>query len=175
MNQKTPHVSRNSGNNEWHTPPEIIDLARLVLRKIDLDPASNEIANQSVKATRFFTEQDDGLQKQWRGKVWMNPPYSRGLVKRFVLKFTGHFITGGIVEGIVLVNNATETEWWNMLARMSAAICFPKGRIKFIGQSGKLNSPLQGQTIFYFGENKKQFVSVFSRIGLVVTHASDLK
>lgn len=67
-----PHVANNSGNNEWYTPAEYVEAARSVLGKIELDPASSEIANQTIKAKKFYTSEDDGLSESWRGKVWMN-------------------------------------------------------------------------------------------------------
>jgi len=48
------HVANNSGNNEWYTPAKYIDLAREVMGGIDCDPATSEIANQTVKAETFF-------------------------------------------------------------------------------------------------------------------------
>lgn len=60
---------------EWYTRPEIIDLDREVLGQIDVDPASNEIAQEWIKADTFFTEDTNGLDKHWKGKVWVNQPY----------------------------------------------------------------------------------------------------
>jgi ParB family transcriptional regulator, chromosome partitioning protein len=42
----------------------------------DLDPASCEEANQTVKATKFYGAADNGLEHEWYGKIWLNPPYS---------------------------------------------------------------------------------------------------
>lgn len=83
---KQPHVAMNSGNNEWYTPTEIIETARRVMGSIDLDPASSEIANQTVKAETYYTAETNGLNKKWDGNVWLNPPYSTELIDKFVDK-----------------------------------------------------------------------------------------
>src|SRR5690606_446129 len=71
---KGAHVSNNSGENEWYTPPCYIESARVVMGEIDLDPASSQAANKIIKAKKFFDEQADGLSKSWGGNIWMNPP-----------------------------------------------------------------------------------------------------
>lgn len=65
------HSSKTS---EHYTPPHIVEPARAVLGGIDLDPASCAKANAIVKATRYFTEADDGLEQEWSGLVFNNPP-----------------------------------------------------------------------------------------------------
>lgn len=64
-----PHVTNNSGCNEWYTPEKYLDLAREVLDEIDLDPASCVFANETVKARLFYSEDDDGLTKPWHYHV----------------------------------------------------------------------------------------------------------
>ncbi len=71
------HVGKNTGDNEWYTPSRHIELARAVMGDIDTDPATSEIANQTVKAKTIFTAENDGRDKQWTGRVWLNPPYAQ--------------------------------------------------------------------------------------------------
>ena len=157
--QNRPHVSYNSGNNEWYTPSDYIELARQVMGNIDLDPASSEIANQVVRAERFFTLETDGLKQDWYGNVWLNPPYSSDLIMKFIDKFISEL--AGINQAIILVNNATETEWFNKLVKYSQALCFPSGRVKFYRPDGSTGAPLQGQALLYYGSQAKKFAKVF--------------
>ena len=45
------------------------------------DPASHPLAQARVRATQFFTQEDDGLKREWHGRVWLNPPYSQPLTR----------------------------------------------------------------------------------------------
>jgi len=169
--KKHVHVSANSGNNEWYTPANIIEAARKAMGEITLDPASCELANKTVKADRFFSQENDGLAHEWSGKVWMNPPYSSDLMSRFAAKLKESLLPHGrVVEACVLVNNATETKWFQSLASDCAAICFPSGRIRYISPEGPKNSPLQGQAILYFGSDCGEFCDAMKELGEVFTH-----
>lgn len=162
-----PHIANGTGNNEWYTPPEIIESARKVLLRIDLDPASCEQANEVVLAKRIYTIQDNGLEKPWAGNIWLNPPYAADLIPQFINKLETE--RENIRAAIVLANNATETQWFWKLVRMSEAVCFPTGRVKFWGPEGEKNTPLQGQAIAYIGESTVDFVREFVKFGWVAT------
>lgn len=167
---KKAHVAHNSGNNEWYTPAAFIDAARAVMGGIDLDPATSEIANRTVQAGKIFTAENDGLAQDWPvSRIWMNPPYAQPLMGQFASKYAQAIRDGS--EGVVLVNNATETGWFQEMAAECSAICFPKTRIKFIDPDGNASgAPLQGQAIIYSGPNHEAFCEEFSQFGLVVRH-----
>jgi phage N-6-adenine-methyltransferase len=159
------HVANNSGDNEWYTPEIYINAARETLGEIDLDPASNPTANEIVKAKTFYTAEDSGLEKEWVGNVWMNPPYESRLIGSFIDKLLVHYVKEQIPQAIVLVNNATETQWFQLIAEAARASCFPKGRVKF-WHPRKEAVPLQGQSILYLGQNKERFIQNFHQFGV---------
>ncbi len=66
-------LAKPTGNDEWHTPPELLRAARHVMGGIDCDPASNEIAQRLVQARVWYDKGDDGLRQPWHGRVWLNP------------------------------------------------------------------------------------------------------
>lgn len=170
MQRKTAegaHVGNNSGENEWYTPTEYIEAARDVLGEIDLDPASSEAANEIVKAAEIFTVKDNGLEQDWHGRVWMNPPYSQPSVEHFCQKLARHVEGGDIVASVVLVNNATETAWFQCLGRIATALCFPKGRVRFWSPGQDSAAPLQGQALLYTGPQTDQFCHRFASMGIV--------
>jgi phage N-6-adenine-methyltransferase len=159
------HVS--DGTYEWYTPEEYISLAVEVLGKIDLDPASSKQANEVVGAGEFFTEDDDGLSHDWRGNVWLNPPYSMPHVLWFVKKAIKEYDEGRVTSAIILVNNATDTGWFHLLAERFP-FCITRGRVPFWGGDGQMLGPRQGQVLFYLGKDAGKFKASFSRVGLVV-------
>lgn len=166
---KKAHVSNNSGNNEWYTPQRYIEDARLVMGVIDMDPASSKIANQTVKASIYYTEKEDGLTQKWSGNIWMNPPFAQPLINQFCESLAKHYTLKNINQACILVNNATETKWFQILASVASAICFPSKRIKFIDPDGNEgNTPLQGQAILYCGKKTKTFIGHFMKYGFCV-------
>jgi phage N-6-adenine-methyltransferase len=164
---KRPHVANNSGDNEWYTPPEFIEAARLVMGSIDLDPASSEVANRTVGAERIYTAADDGLTLTWAGRVWMNPPYEKGLIDRFAEKLRDEVKAGFVTQAVVLVNNATDTRWFATLCEVASMVCFPTGRIRFHKPDGERGAPLQGQAVIYIGGHHEGFARAFASFGMV--------
>lgn len=160
-----PHVANNSGENEWYTPKHIIEAARMTMGSIDLDPATSLIANETVKAEQIFTKEDNGLNQKWSGNIWMNPPYAQPLISLFSDKLISEL--PHISQACVLVNNATETNWFQNMLIECDYVCFLKSRVKFIDMNGNPSgAPLQGQAVLYFGSNPKEFYDNFYDLGI---------
>lgn len=163
-----PHVAYNAGNNEWYTPAEYIAAAVEVMGGIDLDPATSEMAQTVVQATVYLTRFDDGLrQVRWlHQRIWLNPPYSNPApwIEKLVREHqAGPFCT----EAIVLVNNATETSWFQMLLERFP-VCLPARRLAFWRHDHANVGARQGQAFFYLGPNVAKFQEVFSQFGPIL-------
>ena len=155
-----------TGENEWFTPEEYIELARQVLGRIDLDPATSIEAQKIVRAERFFTKAEDGLGHEWFGCVWMNPPYAQPHIANFVSKLCAEWQAGRVNAAIALTHNYTDTTWFHEIASNMTGICFTRGRVKFY-EGDKVAAPTQGQAFSYFGQNINRFGEMFSKVGFL--------
>lgn len=119
----TDPVSHKGKTDVWLTPLELI----APLGRFDLDPCGEA---DHKTADTIYTE--NGLEKPWFGKVWLNPPYSS--LYPWLKKLADHADSGGC--GIALVFARTDTAWFQEIADRSTGLFFPKGRIKFQRKDG---------------------------------------
>ena len=169
--QIADHPSLNSAapRHEWYTPAKNIEAARSVMGGIDLDPASCEIAQRTVKALRFFDKTRDGLKQPWSGRIWLNPPYDARLIDRFIAKLLADYQTGDVQQAIILTNSATDTGWFYDLTNAAQRVCFTRGRIHFTSPLSESDSPRQGQAFTYLGDHPDAFAERFKTFGLIAT------
>jgi phage N-6-adenine-methyltransferase len=154
-----------SGEMDWHTPADVIAAARTVLGAIDLDPASSDAAQATVRAARYFTARNNGLRQPWAGRVWLNPPYAYPLIEQFIGKLLAELRTGHVTAALLLTNNSTDTSWFQAAAAAATAVAFFRGRLHF---SNAPVAPAQGQCIAYFGPDVARFVAVFRDRAIVL-------
>jgi len=156
-----------SGDDEYFTPSKYVEAVRDVLGEIDLDPASCPEAQAIVKATRYFTKDDDGLKQEWHGRVFLNPPWSAPLP--WVQKLIEECQSGRVTEAILLTFSNTSTRWFQTAAGASAAICFTNTNIAFIHRAkGQMGRSAIGQAFLYFGRDVENFARRFSPLGFIV-------
>jgi phage N-6-adenine-methyltransferase len=105
---------------EWFTPAEVFKNLNTVF---DLDPASSHKV-KNVPTKKYYTKKEDGLQQQWSGFVWLNPPYSRNMDK-WLKKFFQH------KNGILLIFARTDTKWFHKYLVQADVLVFMKNRILF--------------------------------------------
>ncbi len=160
--------TQGTGENEWYTPAEYLVMARAALGEIDLDPASSDAANDVVKATDYLTMANDGLKHEWRGRIWLNPPYAQPAIADFIHKLCEEWLAGRVKAAIALTHNYTDTTWFQELAANANAICFTRGRVKFLFEGETVGQPTQGQAFSYFGDDVPNFANIFGPVGFVV-------
>lgn len=159
-------VGKMTGNAENYTPRDIIKKVRKVLGGIDLDPASCEYAQRIVRAKKYYTKEDNGLDKPWRGKVFLNPPYGMPDIRNFTDKLITEL--PNIESAILLTNDQTDTNWWQKCAINTRIICMPNSRINFYTPDKEKTSPTNGQSLFYYGDKEERFYDVFSKMGIII-------
>jgi hypothetical protein len=89
-------------------------------------------------------------------------------MEKMVEEYTSRHLT----QAIMLTCSSTDTEWWHLALKHCAAMCFTRGRIKFVvDKNGNTppGSPSQGQVFFYFGDDVAKFKAKFKTIGSVMT------
>jgi phage N-6-adenine-methyltransferase len=155
-----------TGDFEWYTPREVLDLVRAVLTTIDIDPASCVAAQANVQARIYYTLEDDGLRHPWPGVVFCNPPYKMPQIARFIGKLCEELDAQRTTAAILLVNAATETDWFQRAFARADAVCFPDGRIQFVHTIRNGDHPCQGQALLYFGSHPERFCAVFAALGV---------
>jgi hypothetical protein len=107
-------------NDEWYTPSWFWPALGIVF---DLDPCSPGSPPSTVPAVRHLTKADNGLAAEWRGSVWLNPPFSSK--RRWYERLVEHG------DGIALMPARTETQDLQTYMRAAGALLFLKGRIYF--------------------------------------------
>jgi hypothetical protein len=119
------HQKTIGDSQDWITPPSIIN----DLGPFDLDPCAS-VTQPWPCAEHSIAE--DGLHAEWFGLVWLNPPFHRYEVGRWIEKLAQH-----PHGGIALVHARTEAEWFEPIWKHASAIGFLKDRLYFHYPDGR--------------------------------------
>jgi len=170
--------SPNGGDDEWYTRPEFVDAARAVLGGIDFDPASNERAQQVVRAKRWYTKETNGLftpngrPRRWHGRVFMNPPFSKG--KDFGAHLLTEYDAGRVTAAIMVMNGwSLGARWFKDLDFHDYPMCLADGPAFYKPGVPERAQPMVWAAFVYLGREFDAFTDRFSELGWVKKDPTD--
>lgn len=111
----------------WGTPQPIFDKLDMEFG-FDTDPCCTR---QTAKCNEFWTPAENGLLQNWDGRrLFVNPPYSRGNIDKWVAKC--FYSSPGALEIVALLPVSTSSDWWHKYCLKQTKYWVNK-RIKFVG------------------------------------------
>lgn len=164
------HLS--SACHHWHTPPSFLSLVTAVFQgqKVDLDPCSDQAAQQHICARKYYTAVDDGLSRPWEGRVFVNPPFGaeggHSLSGAFFQKAEREYQQGTATEILLVLKAAIGYAWFKPILQWPHA--WLHARIAFLphGQQARVQNP-HGSIVVYLGPHVKHFCQVFSAVASI--------
>lgn len=144
-------VSKTSSSCIWITPKEILS----PLGEFDLDPcAAPEPRPWNTAKSMWATPAHDGLAEQWFGRVWLNPPYGRG-IENWMEKMAVHG------NGIAVTYARTETRWFHKYVfPFISGVFFFQGRQPFYRPDGtRGDAPTAPHVLLAYGEENARILS----------------
>lgn len=139
-----------SKSDEWYTPKYIFDSFGSDLR-FDMDVAAPWITSKTHTPTSCFIS-ENSIETEWRGFVWMNPPFGG---RNGIIPWLNKIYTHG--NGIALTPDRTSAPWWQKAAKQADAILFINGKVKFINEKGETgDQPANGTCLFAYGYKAKK-------------------
>lgn len=124
-----------SKSDEWSTPQGFFDKLHAEF-DFCLDPCATQ---ENAKCVLYYTVEDNGLAQPWLGqRVFMNPPYGRNVIDRWMKKAYEESQRGALV--VCLVPSRTCTRWFHDYA-MKGEVRFIRGRLKFGGSKNSAPFP----------------------------------
>lgn len=145
------HWETSGASDEWYTPKFVFDALG---ERFDMDVAAPMLLPSWIGDRLIPTDPKggrewlwkDSLETDWRGFVWMNPPFGgRNGLAPWLDKFFEHG------NGIALVPDRTSAPWFQDAWRKADAVLFTR-KIRFLrpdGTEGK--SPSNGTALFAAG------------------------
>jgi len=138
---------------EWYSPAFVFNSLNTVF---DLD-VCHPPRPTNVPCDMYYTKEDNSLEKDWHGFVWMNPPYSNP--KPFVQKWLEHG------DGLALLPMA-KSKWFNELMESEASFVLLPFNMKFEDEDGKAISLMMGTMLWAIGDRANRVLKA-SQLGKV--------
>ena len=140
----------------------LLPAVRQVLGDVDVDAASTD-ATSTIEATVRFKD-DEGLERDWPGRVVLNLPRSdaAAFVTHLLDQHQQGITTAAIVVASAVVIGA---RWFQPLFDCLVAIPCARSRSEPAGSDGGLRS----HVVVYIGSEADRFTAIFRELGPVLT------
>ena len=152
-----------------YTPKWILDVVVKVMGGIDLDPCAEP--EKKVPAAHHYTRDDNGLERGWSGRVFLNPPFSNATqwFKHLAVYVTAEEVTEAVVL-VPVTALGTKSAGFLMKGIASAMTIFDQ-RVSFLDQNhqeldGVLPIPV---CLVYVGHNHAKFLDETTPYGYGAT------
>lgn len=119
-----------SKSDEWATPQDLFDTLHAEYH-FTLDACATR---ENAKLPVYYSKEEDGLTRSWsRQRVWINPPYTKGQIKRWLAKARQALDSEGCKLVVFLVPARTDTAWFHdyVYKKPHVEVQFIRGRLKF--------------------------------------------
>ncbi len=118
---------------DWETPDALIDALRREFGAFGLDPCANK---DNKKADDWYGPGsplfEDGLAVPWFGRsAYVNPPYSRGVIARWVEKCYLEVACGRMEVVVALLPASTSARWWHQYVLQATEVRLLLGRVRY--------------------------------------------
>lgn len=144
MDKRTRELMHSSKNTDEVTPQDFFEQIHSEF-KFTIDLAAN---GKNTKCARYYDEEANALEQDWKGRGWCNPPYGRA-VPGWVGKAGAEAKAHGSLTVMLLVPR-TDTQWFKVAAATSDEIRFIEGRLKFEGQEHP--APFPSCLVIWYGK-----------------------
>jgi len=114
-------------SDEWETPQQLFDILNAEFG-FQTDVCATA---ENAKCAHFYTKDQNGLDQQWSGVCWMNPPYGREIIQWVKKAFETTQQGGGNCIIVCLLPARTDTKWWQNYIMQASEIRFISGRVRF--------------------------------------------
>ena len=122
---------------------------------IDLDPCADP--DRRVSASNHFTKEQNGLEQQWSGRLWFNPPFSQSAI--WVRQLGLYCLTGDVSEAMALLpmRSLTNKASRPFMRGIATGLVVIDGEVEFDhpepGRSTKYKTLKSGAfALLYFGD-----------------------
>jgi len=95
--------------------------------EIDLDPASDDVGQQWIQATNYYTLHRMDWIIPWFGRVWLHPAH--GKTTKWINKLLAEYEFRRVCEAVLLVT-PSGSKWFQKLTRLFP-VCFPDEQLRF--------------------------------------------